>query len=179
MTKAALRLKLKAERKALDPQQKTDWDSKICQLLIDFVRVQEAQRIHCYLPMAEEIQLWPFLQDCLDGGIEVQVPHILENGRMDSVILKDLEKLEPTSFGTWLPEQAIKAEHDPQIIVCPGLAFTEKGDRLGYGGGYYDRFLADHHDALRVGTSYPFQLIESIKTVNHDMNMDIVLFPGT
>lgn len=178
MSKVELRLKMRAQRNALDPQQKKDWDAEICQRLSEFIEEQEAQILHCYLPMAEEIQLWPFLKDCLARDIQVQVPKMKEAGQLQSLTLTSLDKLKAAPFGTCLPEKEIIAEENPEIIICPGLAFTENGDRLGYGGGYYDRFLAEQSDALRIAAAYPFQIVEDIEQAEFDQKLDIILVAG-
>lgn len=107
--------------------------SRLISYLLFVLRESSVRWIFSSSPW-EEIQLWLFIQECLDHRIEVQVPRLLENGLKDSVILKELDKLIQASFGTCLPGQTIKAEHDPQIMICPGWVFTERGDRLGYGG---------------------------------------------
>ncbi len=175
MLKEELRKALRLQRKQLDAQQKAKWDTSIIEQLIALVANQEAKVIHCYLPMKEEIQLGPFLEDCLAKGLEVQVPKILEGGHLESLLLLSLDNLKAAPFGTWLPAEEIPAEQEAEIIICPGLAFTENGNRLGYGGGYYDRFLAEKTEALRIGACYPFQLVAEIESSDLDQSMDLLL----
>ncbi len=175
MGKAELRTKLRGERKGLNPDQKQVWDKELCDELWKLVQEQEAQVIHCYLPLPEEIQLWPFLERVLDAGIELHAPKITGKGILKSLILRDTNTLKPATFGTLLPIQEVWAEKTPEIIICPGLAFDHLGNRLGYGGGYYDRFLAEQFDALRIGLAYPFQLLESVPAEAYDQSVDLVL----
>jgi len=177
MTKEALRKELRAQRKALDPAQKAQWDADINRQLIDFVLSQEARVVHCFLPMPEEVQLAEFLDFCLSTTIKVQVPKMMADGNLESLILSDLRSLKPAEFGTWLPKVEIPTQIEPDLIICPGLAFDSFGNRIGYGGGYYDRFLAEVHDALRIGLAYPFQLVPEVPIAKSDQKMDFLIYP--
>jgi 5-formyltetrahydrofolate cyclo-ligase len=66
------------------------------------------------------------------------------------------------------------------LIIVPGLAFGRDGSRLGYGGGYYDRFLArpEQENALRCGAGYPFQLVDCLPTEPHDVPLTHVATPS-
>lgn len=78
------------------------------------------------------------------------------------------------------PDPAHSAPIDPDTIdavAVPGLAFTSTGARLGQGGGFYDRFLADHPRALRVALAFDCQLVQSIPTDPHDQTVDAIVTP--
>jgi len=65
------------------------------------------------------------------------------------------------------------------IILVPGLVFSADGFRVGYGGGYYDFFLAQHPEALKVGVGFPFQLAENIPNEKHDVRLDKLILGST
>lgn len=67
----------------------------------------------------------------------------------------------------------------PRTVLLPGLAFDRSGGRLGYGGGYYDRFLAKHPDARRIALAYDFQVIDEVPMEAHDLRVERVLTGST
>lgn len=177
MDKAALRQIYREKRRSLSPQQKKDWDLLLCDKLWQEIERQGPSVIHCYLPLPEEIQLWPFLEKVLDLGIQLQVPKIAGKGKLNSLVLQDLNSLTPAQLGTWLPKEEVLSEEEPEVIICPGLAFDKLGNRLGYGGGYYDRFLSENDEALRFAALYPFQLVETVPREEFDQAMDLLITP--
>ncbi|MFT4755084.1 MAG: 5-formyltetrahydrofolate cyclo-ligase, partial [Salibacteraceae bacterium] len=64
------------------------------------------------------------------------------------------------------------------LIIVPGLAFDNQNFRVGYGGGYYDGFLANQNEALKVGVFYGFQEVESVPTESHDLVLDSIITPN-
>lgn len=175
MTKQAIRKHMRVKRLAIDPALKMHWDADLSRQLIAQIKSTKAQTVHSYLPMPEEIQLWPVLQYCLDEGLAVQVPKILPHGRLQSLVLNTLDELAPADFGTQLPRFEVKTDTEPDLIICPGLAFTSAGDRLGYGGGYYDRFLSEHFAAKSIAALYPFQLLNELPVEPSDERVHLLL----
>lgn len=175
MTKQAIRKQMRAKRLAIDRDLKILWDADLSRQLIAQIKSTKAQTIHSYLPMPEEVQLWPVLEFCLKENIQVQVPKILPHGKLQSLVLRALDELKPAGFGTQLPWYEVEADTKPDLIICPGLAFTSTGDRLGYGGGYYDRFLSQHYEAKRIAALYPFQLLNELPVESSDERMHLLL----
>ena len=68
------------------------------------------------------------------------------------------------------------ADDTTALVLMPGLAFTQRGDRMGYGGGYYDKFLAREPDHPTVALCYAFQMVEELPTQEHDIPVDLVLW---
>ena len=68
------------------------------------------------------------------------------------------------------------ADDPAALVLMPGLAFTEKGDRMGYGGGFYDKFLAAEPDHPTVALCYDFQMVDYIPTDDYDIPVDRVLW---
>ncbi|MCI5160352.1 MAG: 5-formyltetrahydrofolate cyclo-ligase, partial [Candidatus Electrothrix sp. AUS1_2] len=120
---------------------------------------------------------------CLAAGKKVSVPVTLrENSLLLAVQLTDpATQLEPGCFGILEPtaEQIAQATIDPadiDVVLVPGSVFAPDGGRLGYGGGYYDRFLTrDAPRARRIGAAYAVQMIERVPMELHDQYMDIII----
>lgn len=108
---------------------------------------QSAESVFCFVGALHEPDTMPILQGALSAGKQLLVPRIAGPGQMQLVPLQSLEQLQPGAFGILEPPQALSAVpagSGVQLAVLPCLAATRSGARLGHGGGYYDRFLANY-----------------------------------
>lgn len=108
---------------------------------------QNAESVFCFVGALHEPDTMPILQGALSAGKQLLVPRIAGPGQMQLVPLQSLEQLQPGAFGILEPGQAlpaVPAGSGVQLAVLPCLAAARSGARLGRGGGYYDRFLANY-----------------------------------
>ena len=108
---------------------------------------QNAESVFCFVGALHEPDTMPILQETLSAGKQLLVPRIAGPGQMQLVPLQSLEQLQPGAFGILEPGQAlpaVPAGSGVQLAVLPCLAAARSGARLGHGGGYYDRFLANY-----------------------------------
>ena len=138
-------------------------------------------RVLCYLGDGVEIDLDPVIRELLRQGADIAVPAVLAQvGHMQPIRLPSLEAsdLETDRYGLRVPRQPWStietAELD--VILVPGVAFTMEGDRLGRGGGYYDRLLArTPNHVLRIGICHRVQVVENLPVRAHDVRMNELL----
>ncbi|MGI6254006.1 MAG: 5-formyltetrahydrofolate cyclo-ligase [Acutalibacter sp.] len=144
--KSALRKELAARRNALpDRAAKSRAIQDHVRALPGYLR---AEKLLLYLSMGSEVDTWGIFQSALSCGKAVYAPRCLDGeGHMAFYRVKSREELKQGRFGLWEPDPTVCAPltgTDGALCLVPGLAFDEAGFRLGYGKGYYDRFLANH-----------------------------------
>ena len=173
--KKEIRKTMLSLRNGLKSDSKSTYDGWICDELIMLVKKNGFQSVHVYIPIGSEINIKPFIQYLLNNKILVIAPKTLARPHLENRILTSLALLEKGVYGTVHPANPEIFKDKIDMIVIPGLAIDETAYRLGYGGGYYDTFLAQHPAAHKVGIYYPFQSIKAVPTEPHDMSLDQVL----
>ena len=172
--KAELRKQVLQEMKAIPREQKQAMDQALTDQFLKHPFCQEAKVIATYLSFPHEFQTQELIEQALKDGKKVLIPKTYPKGRMDFVVY-DPQQLVKTSFGLLEPQGDLEVVDASQIdlIHVPGLAFTTEGYRIGYGGGYYDRYL-EHFSGHTLSTVYPCQIQDFISE-NHDIPVEEVL----
>ena len=155
--KKILRSETIAAMKGLPQSVKAEADSQLTQRFIQLSAFQEAQTLATYLSMGHEFSTASLIQAALQDGKRICVPRTYPLGRMEFVEY-DPEILEKTRFGLLEPNEQGKVVDKSEIdlIHVPGVVFQSEGYRIGYGAGYYDRYLADY-SGKTVSTIYSIQ----------------------
>lgn len=172
--KSELRKQVLHEMKALSQEQKQAIDQALTERLLHHPVYQEAKVIATYLSFSHEFQTRELIEQALKDGKKVLTPKTYPKGRMDFVVY-DPQQLVKTSFGLLEPQGNLEVVDASQIdlIHVPGLAFTMEGYRIGYGGGYYDRYL-EQFTGHTLSTVYHYQVQDFIPE-NHDIPVQEVL----
>ena len=172
--KSELSKQVLQEMKALPREQKQFIDQALTERLLQHPFYQEAKVIATYLSFPHEFQTQELIEQALKDGKKVLIPKTYSKGRMDFVVY-DPQQLVKTSFGLLEPQGNLEVVDASQIdlIHVPGLVFTTEGYRIGYGGGYYDRYL-EHFSGHTLSAVYPCQ-IQDFSPENHDIPVQEVL----
>ena len=172
--KSELRKQVLHEMKAISQEQKQFIDQVLTERFLQHPFYQEAKVIASYLSFPHEFQTQELIEQALKDDKKVLIPKTYPKGRMDFVVY-DPQQLVKTSFGLLEPQGNLEVVDVSQIdlIHVPGLAFTTKGYRIGYGEGYYDRYLK-HFSGHTLSTVYHYQVQEFIPE-NHDIPVEEVL----
>ena len=172
--KSELRKQVLHEMKAISQEQKQFIDQALTEQLLQHPFYQEAKVIATYLSFPHEFQTQELIEQALKDGKKVLIPKTYPKGRMDFVVYHP-QQLVKTSFGLLEPQGDLEVVDASQIdlIHVPGLAFTTEGYRIGYGGGYYDRYLK-HFSGNTLSTVYPCQIRDFIPE-DHDIPVQEVL----
>jgi 5-formyltetrahydrofolate cyclo-ligase len=183
MERNHLRKEKLAERDLLDHEQRQRKSQQVQNLLIEQPAFANGQHLFVYVHFRSEVETLALIEDYLVQGKTVSVPVTLrKESRLLAVqITEPAHQLELGCFGILEPtkEQIARATIDPadiDTVVVPGSVFDPLGGRLGYGGGYYDRFLTEKApQAQRVGLAYALQMVERVPVEPHDQYMDIII----
>ena len=172
--KSKLRKQVLQEMKALSQEQKQAMDRALTKRFLNHPFYQGAKTIATYLSFPHEFQTQELIEQALKDGKEVLIPKTYPKGRMEFVVYHP-QQLVKTSFGLLEPQGNMEVVDASQIdlIHVPGLAFTTEGYRIGYGGGYYDRYL-ENFAGHTMSTIYPCQ-IQNFNSEDHDIPVQEVL----
>jgi 5-formyltetrahydrofolate cyclo-ligase len=173
--KKLLRQSMLQKRLQMNASKKDEYDKTICAQLLQLIALKNYHVIHAYIPMANEINITPLLQQLLNQNKTIICPKTLPARQLENRILSSLQDLETGIKGTQHPAAAQAYEGKYDLIIVPGLAFDKERYRLGYGGGYYDNFLATQPQAFKVGIFYPFQQVDAVPREAHDVCLDAIL----
>jgi len=180
MQKKAFRKERLKLRDALPKEMREAADEARLQKLLGLSCFQKAERILCYVSFKSEADTHQILAKAFRDGRLIAVPKVV--GRdMEFYEIGSMEELEPGSFGVLEPKAGTRrmdlsdANAEGTVILVPGAAFDPDGGRIGYGGGYYDRFFAAFPRAVRIALAYEAQLCESVICDDLDAKMDYIV----
>lgn len=167
--KELLRQRVRLKKRALTEEEILRRSRKLADLLRQQEEYRSARTLYGYLPYNQEVRLVPLLEQALRDGKRVALP-IIRDGEMRFVYAEDFSRTLREKGGA--PEPAHYgpiAREEHALVILPGLVFDEKGNRIGYGGGYYDRFLAREPDHPTIALCYDFQVVPHLETDPHDI----------
>ena len=181
MDKGELRKEIKLKRENLDKNIKLRADEKIRKSLFESEIYKNSKVVFIYVNMDSEINTIDIIKELLTSDKVVAVPKVipvsLKERQMKALKINSMLQLnESGAFG--ILEPSVECEdisEDVDLIIIPGLAFDINGNRLGYGGGFYDRFLRKYPNSKRVALCYDFQIFDEIPHEFFDEKVDLII----
>lgn len=182
--KEKIRIQTLEKRCLLSEQQTREKSRRIFEKLMLLKAFKESFVILCYVDFRNEVITRDFIKDCLGMGKRVTVPRIEKvaqnHSEMKALEIRNPENdLEKGHFGILEPVKEIHCEVSPweiDLVVVPGVAFSRDRHRIGYGAGYYDRFLQQVREScLKVGIAFECQMVDSIPVEAHDIPLDLII----
>ena len=176
MDKKALRREIREKKRAMTEEEIVTASARLGELFRACPQYQNAKTIYGYLPYNQEGRTVPMLEQAMKDGKRVAVPKCYGD-EMRFLYMDDLSKVEKGYAGIPEPVADEPVAHDPTaLVLMPGLAFTKDGSRIGYGGGFYDKFLASEPNHPTVALCYGFQMVDDLPTEDYDIPVDCVLW---
>lgn len=176
MDKKELRNCIRQQKRAMTEQQIEQKSRTLGQLLLETELYRNTKTIYGYLPYNQEVRTVPMLERALRDGKRVAVPKVYGD-EMRFIYLTDLSLVATGYAGIPEPIADAPVAQDPTaLVLMPGLAFDADGNRMGYGGGFYDRFLQSEPNHPTLALCYDFQILPKIPVQEHDVPVDKVLW---
>ena len=143
--KKILRQQMREAMAEMTEQEKVWSDQELVSAFLAHPKLDEANTVMLYYGVGQEIATADLIQTLLDQGKTVCLPKCLPEHQMEARIIQSLDELEPDAYGIPAPKDAcpVLEREKIDLILVPGRCFDRKGNRLGQGGGYYDRYLED------------------------------------
>lgn len=176
MDKKELRRTIRERKRAMTEEEIVSRSEKLGHLFAQSEAYKAAKTIYGYLPYNQEVRTVPILEQALKDGKRVAVPKVYGE-EMKFLYLDDLTKVEKGYAG--IPEPIADgpvADDETALVLMPGLAFDPQGHRIGYGGGFYDKFLAAEPNHPTLALCYEFQMLPKLDTEEHDIPVDTILW---
>ena len=176
MDKKELRRQIRDQKRALTEAQINAASQRLGELFLGCPQYKAAKTIYGYLPYNQEVRTVPMLEQAMRDGKRVAVPKCYGD-QMRFIYMDDLSQVEKGYANIPEPIADEPVADDPTaLVLMPGLAFTVDGKRMGYGGGFYDKFLATEPNHPTVALCYAFQMVEDLPTEEYDIPVDCVLW---
>jgi 5-formyltetrahydrofolate cyclo-ligase len=179
--KSSLRKKLILERQNLSQNDRQKWDEQIFKNLVASKAIQKASSISCFVgsQLKSEIDTLPILQYFLEQNFLVSVPVMLDKTNIKMAQIQGMDDLEPNNWGILEPRDKQFVSVEPDICVVPLLAADQQKHRVGYGAGYYDRYLSSLSNSITIGIVYQCFIFEKLPSEIHDIPLNIIVTDQT
>ncbi|MBR3841643.1 MAG: 5-formyltetrahydrofolate cyclo-ligase [Christensenellaceae bacterium] len=172
--KRKIRKKMLSLRGNLKKKEVSSGSDAVCARIMELEEYKKADSIFCYIAFRNEISLSRLITDAIIQGKKVYVPVV--SGE-DMLVSEYSDILMDGELGTVEPKDKVYYDGEIDLAIIPATACDRLGGRLGFGGGYYDKFLAKHK-VTKLAAIYDFQLVDELPLMPHDILMDIVVCPG-
>lgn len=179
MEKAQAREEVARRLAQLTPEQRRQASERIRRLVAELPELRQARTVLMFLSIADEVDTFPIIADALAAGKTVAVPKVDRKRKvMNATVLRDLERdLVPGVFGILEPRGREVVEPGAiDFVLVPARGFDLSGNRLGRGGGYYDRYMA--HPAFRAtrcGIAFAAQVLDAVPHDAHDLPVQLLV----
>jgi 5-formyltetrahydrofolate cyclo-ligase len=178
MDKKSLRKEMRARRKSLTEIERTNLSNAVVEKFLAQDVYKNSAVVMAYVSMAEEIQLQKIFIDAFNSKKILAIPLIVGKGEMSAVEVPNFDALEVGEFGILTVRKDLRKIIEPEKINCvivPGAAFDINKNRLGLGGGYYDKFLPRAVNAKKIALAYDFQIVDTVPTEPYDSPVDMII----
>ncbi len=169
-----IRDNMRKQRDSLSREEILAKSSSIGSRLEDLIYNNSFDKILCFYPIRSEVDLLNTYSDLLDNGYNLYFPISLEKD-LEFIKVDSMKDFRSGKYNIPEPIGNDKYNGEKALVICPGLAFDKKGNRYGYGGGYYDRFLRNNNHCTPVGVAYSFQLVDKLEAREWDYPLEMLI----
>ena len=179
MEKKIVRKEISIIRNSLGKKEKEKLDNQIINNLMNTEDFKKAKSIFIYVSFGSEIDTKKIINYSLEKNKKVYVPKTDKIKKtMEAIEINNLNDLITDKWGILEPKEANYKNIGNQfdLIIVPGLAFDLEGNRIGYGGGYYDKYISNlKYNCIKIALTYQFQVIKGIKSEKYDIKIQKII----
>lgn len=174
--KRLLRKQMKAIRDGIPVEAQKQYSETIAKKVLALAEERDAKAVFAYLSFGSEVQTHALIQALLHRGIRVAVPVCdTQTHTMQAVCIDGFEDLTKDAYGILMPTGGdVLLPKETDLVLVPALAFDQEGYRLGYGGGYYDRYLKEFH-GVSVGLTFSACCVKALPRDSYDLPVSDIL----
>ena len=170
-----IRSKILKKRTRLSNDEIIDGSRRIANILEIIINRLGTKDILCFYPLEKEVNLIDLYDKLLKKGHNLFFPVSFEE-EIKFYKVNDLSEFEVGKFNVLEPKNRDVMFLDKEaVVICPGLAFDKKNNRIGYGKGYYDRFLQKHKNTTPIGVCFGFQMVDELDVGYWDVPMEMII----
>lgn len=173
-TKQDIRKRVLKQRIAMPKEEWQEKSRMISEKVISHPAFCSAEEIFCYVSCRSEADTYAILREAWRQGKKTAVPKV-HGKEMDFYYIQSFDELEEGCFKIPEPVTAKKAEGKNVLVIVPGAAFDRRRNRIGYGKGFYDRYLEKHSECRTLAIAFGFQIVERIPASEHDVLPEILI----
>jgi 5-formyltetrahydrofolate cyclo-ligase len=176
--KRDVRRRVLAARDALTERELSAASTAVAARVLDLPEIARARTVMAFSSFGSEVPTQPLLAGLIDRGVTVAMPRIVD-GDLEARSYRPGDPMTTTWFGAREPQDGqIVDPLDLDVVITPGVAFDRHGRRVGYGGGFYDRFLRGTPDAVRIAVGADVQLLdEALPAGSFDLRVHVIVTP--
>jgi 5-formyltetrahydrofolate cyclo-ligase len=178
-SKTEIRKRLISLRNSLSTEEITAGSNEIVARLMRIEEIRKAATLMVYVSFGSEVRTDDLIRWCWREGKRIVVPFCnVESRELTACRIDGFDELETGHYGIRAPKEGLLRPVEGgeiDAILVPAVAFDRRGYRIGYGGGYYDRFLPRAPQAVKIGVAFASQIIEEIPVDGHDLPVDVIV----
>lgn len=168
---------MKNLRLGIDKEIYQAYSDNICKKVMQTEQYKNAKNIMAYCPVNGEVDTSLILNDCLKNKTLILPKTDINKINILPCVLLNPAQLNEGAYGILEPSEECRqiSMDEIEMVIIPLIAFDKHGSRLGYGGGYYDRFLSEENDIFKLGIAFSLQQADEIDAESHDAKLDMVI----
>ncbi len=174
-SKKEIRDQVLQKRRSLSSEEWKEKSRKIAKQIFLHPAFMGETYVFAYLPIRNEVDTLPVLEEAWRQGKKTAVPKVISKREMEFYEITSMADLSPGKFGILEPVTEKRVETENALILMPGAAFDRSCARIGYGGGYYDRYLKKHPQMRTAALAFDLQLVEEIPAEAHDIKPEYLI----
>lgn len=173
--KEQIRRDFKTRRRTLSCEHVKINSDKICENFLDSDIYKNCQNILAYSTIQNEVDLSQIINQALLDNKNLFLPRV-EGDSMNFFRINNTDKLQIGSYNILEPQNGtVYQDSTNSIMLVPGIAFSTQGARIGFGKGFYDKYLSQHNSIFKIGIAYDWQITKSWVTNEFDINMNMII----